>query len=132
MAYAYQKSIDPVCAKPRVGAQTVSLLKDFTLRPGDSVVLDGRVRTFNGASSYPFTSADFSDFRRSRAIGDATRREIDNRVGVSRQEQLQRQVRDQTRRREANATNPNVASDVVRGGPSLEKSAIRVIEISRR
>jgi D-beta-D-heptose 7-phosphate kinase/D-beta-D-heptose 1-phosphate adenosyltransferase len=38
MAYAYQTSIDPACASPRTGAQTVSIMKDFTLRAGDTVV----------------------------------------------------------------------------------------------
>jgi hypothetical protein len=131
MAYAYQTSIDPVCAKPRTGQQTVSLLKDFTLRPGDTVVLNGRARTFNGASSYPYTAANFSDFRRSGTIGEATRRQIDERVGISRQERLQRQVREQARVREANAAGGS-AVDVIRGGPSLEPSPVRVIDLYRR
>ncbi len=139
MAYAYQTSIDPACARPRTGVQTVSILKDFTLRAGDAVVLNGKARIFNGSSSYPFTSANFSDFRTAGVVSNTTRKQIDDIVGAGRQERLQREVRQMTRVREANAVDPARAVDIVRGGPALEASAngksppaVRVIEITRR
>lgn len=39
------------------GERRVSLLRDFTLRPGDSVVLDGKVTTFEGSSAWPYNSS---------------------------------------------------------------------------
>lgn len=142
MAYAYQTSIDPACARPRTGTQTVSIMKDFTLRAGDTVVIDGRPRVFNGSTSYPFTAANFRDFRDSTALHASTRKQVDEVVGVSRQERLQREVRQLSRVREANAIDRNRAIDIVRGGISIDGvapsqpgrsgSQVRVIEIGQR
>lgn len=132
MAYAYQTSIDPACARPRTGAQTVSLLKDFTLRAGDAVVINGRPRVFSGSSSYPFTAANFRDFRSSNVVSSTARKQMDDLVGVSRQERLQREVRQASRLREASAALPNRAVDVVRGGPSPASGEMRIIDLSKR
>ena len=141
MAHAYQTSIDPACARPRTGTQTVSLLKDFTLRAGDTVMVNGRPRVFGGSSSYPYTASNFRDFRSSTAVSDATRKQIDDVVGVSRQERLNREVRRVSRVREANAADASRAVDVVQGGRfdglsakavSDRASPVRVIELSRR
>ncbi len=142
MAYAYQTSIDPACARPRTGTQTVSIMKDFTLRAGDTVVVNGRPRVFNGSNSYPFTAANFRDFRDSTALHASTRKQVDEVVGVSRQERLQREVRQLSRVREANAIDRSRAIDIVRGGISIDGvapsqpgrsgSQVRVIEIGQR
>lgn len=142
MAYAYQTSIDPACARPRTGAQTVSIMKDFTLRAGDTVVVNGRPRVFNGSTSYPFTAANFRDFRDTTALHASTRKQVDEVVGVSRQERLQREARRLSRVREANAVDPNRAIDIVRGGLSIDGvapsqpgrpvSQVRIIEIGQR
>ncbi len=141
MAYAYQTSIDPACARPRNGAQTVAVLKDFTLRAGDTVMFNGRPRVFNGSGSYPFTAANFRDFRSSSAVSETTRRQIDQVVGVSQQERLRREVQRMTRVREANALSGNRAVDIVTGGVRLEDAngqptargtPARVIDLSRR
>ena len=145
MAYAYQTSIDPACARPRTGAQTVSLMRDFTLRAGDVVMVNGRPRVFNGASNYPFTTANFRDFRQARTLSSNTRRDVDRVVGVTQQETLQRQVRRASRIREANAADPTRAIDVVRGGVQIEgqehrleqgqgqpRTSPRIVELPRR
>ncbi|MCX7325729.1 MAG: DUF2865 domain-containing protein [Hyphomicrobiales bacterium] len=141
MAYAYQTSIDPACARPRNGARTVSLLKDFTLRAGDTVMVNGRPRVFIGSTSYPFTAANFRDFRSSAALSESTRKQIDHVVGVSREESLRREVQRITRVREANALSGNRAVDIVSGGVRLENAngqpttrttPARVIDLSRR
>lgn len=132
MAYAYQTSIDPACARPRTGAQTVSLLKDFTLRPGDAVVINGRPRVFTGSNSYPFTAANFRDFRASAQVSEAARRQLDRVVGVSRGERLQREVRQMARVREANAIDATRAVDIVRGGPTPSAGSVRIIDLSKR
>jgi Protein of unknown function (DUF2865) len=138
MAYAYQTSIDPACARPRRGAETISLMRDFTLRAGDTVMVNGRPRVFNGSTSYPFTSANFRDFRASAQVNASTRRKIDELVGVSRQERLQREARRLSRIREANAEDTSRAVDVLRGGPAVigesgsAGRSIRVIEIAPR
>lgn len=133
MAYAYKTSIDPACARPRTGQGTISVYRDFTLRPGDSVFVNGRVRVFTGASSFPFTKANFRDFRSSDSITAQTRRDIDQRVGVSQRERLEREVRAMSRMREANASPANTAVDIVRGGPLQDRQGpVRVIDIHRR
>lgn len=132
MAYAYQTSIDLACARPRTGADTISILRDFTLRPGDAVVLNGRPKVFTGSASFPYTAANFRDFRNAGQIGEAQRRQIDEIVGVSRQERLQRDVQRMSRVREASAQQPNRAVDIVRGGPAAPNPGVRIIEIKSR
>jgi len=115
MAYAYEKSADPACrsaiAKP--GEHRVSLLRDITLRPGDSVVLDGRVRTFAGSTKWPYLTSDFRDFRASGELSAAQRRLIDDKVGVSRREAELRSFQRKMRLREASLKDETVASDAV-------------------
>jgi hypothetical protein len=132
MAYAYQTSIDPACARPRTGADTISILKDFTLRAGDAVVINGRPKVFTGSSSYPYTAANFRDFRNASQIGETQRRQIDEIVGVSRHERLKREVQRMSRVREASAQQPNRAVDIVRGGPAAANPGVRIIEIKPR
>lgn len=133
MAYAYKTSLDPACARPRTGATTISLYRDFTLRAGDTVVMNGKARVFNGSANYPYTSANFRDFRNSGQVSAQTRRSIDERVGASRQDRLQREVRALTRVQEANAAQANVAVDIIRGGPMTTRSGeVRIIDLHRR
>lgn len=112
MAYAYERGADPACRPAIVaaGERRVSLLRDFTLRPGDSVVLDGRVRTFSGGK-WPYTAADFRDFRGSRELTASDRRQIDARVGISHAEAQVRALRRKMRVREASLRDENYASD---------------------
>lgn len=89
VAYAYEKSADPGCrpAIPTAGQWRVSLLRDFTLRPGDTIVLDGKAQTFNGAAQWPYRNADFGDFRGSNVLTTGQRRQIDDRIGLTRTEE---------------------------------------------
>lgn len=119
MAYAYERGADPACRPAIVaaGERRVSLLRDFTLRPGDSVVLDGRVRTFTGGK-WPYSAADFRDFRGSPELTAGNRRQIDEKVGISHAEAQLRSLRRQMRVREAALHEDNHASDALglRGG----------------
>lgn len=112
MAYAYERGADPAC-RPAIATakdRRVSLLRDFTLRPGDSIVLDGRVRTFTGGK-WPYTTADFRDFRGSPDLTASDRRKIDEKVGISHMEAQARALRRQMRVREAALHDDNLASD---------------------
>jgi hypothetical protein len=134
MAYAHEKSADPACrpAIVQAGERRISLLRDFTLRPGDSVVLDGKVRTFAGGSRWPYSTADFRDFRSSAELNKAQRQQIDDRVGVSRMEAQARSLRRQLRLREASLQDGNFASDAVSLRGSLDPSSrgpVRIIPI---
>lgn len=117
VAYGHETSGDPACrpAIVRAGESRVSLLRDFTLRPGDSVVLDGKVRTFTGGSGWPYSLRDFRDFRSAAELSSQQRRQIDERVGVSRMEAQARSLRRQMRLREASLHDDTVASDAVIG-----------------
>lgn|GEM_PF-1324750 len=113
MAYAYERGADPAC-RPAIATandRRVSLLRDFTLRPGDSIVLDGRVRTFTGSGKWPYTAADFRDFRGSPELTAGDRRKIDEMVGISHSEAQVRALRRQMRVREASLHDDNYASD---------------------
>lgn len=115
MAYAYERGADPAC-RPAIATandRRVSLLRDFTLRPGDSIVLDGRVRTFNGSGKWPYTTADFRDFRGSPELTAGDRRKIDEKVGISHMEAQARALRRQMRIREASLHDDNYASDAL-------------------
>lgn len=112
MAYAYERGADPAC-RPAIATakdRRVSLLRDFTLRPGDSIVLDGRVRTFTGGK-WPYTTADFRDFRGSPDLTANDRRSIDEKVGISHREAQVRALRRQMRVREASLHDDSFASD---------------------
>lgn len=115
MAYAYERGADPAC-RPAIATENdrrVSLLRDFTLRPGDSIVLDGRVRTFNGSGKWPYTSANFRDFRGSPELTASDRRKIDQKLGISHKEAQVRALRRQMRVREAALHDDNYASDAL-------------------
>lgn len=119
VAYAHEKAGATVCRPAIVQAdeRRVSLLRDFTLRPGDSVVLDGKVKTFAGGSRWPYSSRDFHDFRSAAELSNDQRRQIDERVGISRMEAQHRGLQRQMRLREASLQDETVASDalVLRG-----------------
>ncbi|ODT48655.1 MAG: hypothetical protein ABS59_11750 [Methylobacterium sp. SCN 67-24] len=120
VAYGYEQASDPACRPAIVnpGERRVSLLRDITLRPGDSVVLDGKVRTFAGSTKWPYTASDFRDFRDSSDLNARQRREIDARVGISHREAELRSFQRRIRVREASLQDPSFASDapMLRGG----------------
>ena len=137
MAYAHEKSADPACrpAIVQAGERRVSLLRDFTLRPGDSVVLDGKVKTFAGGSRWPYSTRDFRDFRSAAELNKAQRKQIDERVGVSRMEAQSRSLRRQMRLREASLQDDNFATDAVTLRGTLDgasRGSVRVIPIDSR
>jgi hypothetical protein len=134
VAYGHETSADPACrpAIVQAGERRVSLLRDFTLRPGDSVVLDGKVRTFTGGSSWPYSLNDFRDFRSAAELSGDQRRQIDERVGVSRMEAEARGLRRQMRLREASLRDDTVVSDAVPLRGSLDPAAsgpVRIIPL---
>ncbi len=134
MAYSHEKAADPACrpAIVQAGERRISLLRDITLRPGDSVVLDGKVSTFTGGSSWPYSRRDFRDFRTAPELSTGQRQQIDERVGVSRMEAEARSLRRQMRVREAYLQDETVASDaVLRGSIDPEtRIAVRLIPIT--
>lgn len=116
MAYSHETTRDAAACRPAIvqaGERRVSLLRDFTLRPGDSVVLDGKVRTFAGGSRWPYSTRDFRDFRSASELSKGQRKQIDDRVGISRLEAEARGLRRQMRLREASLHDDTVASDAV-------------------
>lgn len=136
MAYSHEKTPDAAACRPAIvqaGERRVSLLRDFTLRPGDSVVLDGKVQTFIGGSSFPYSARDFRDFRSASELSKGQRRQIDERVGISRMEAQARSLQRQMRVREARLQDDMFASDAVvalRGslGPAT-RGPVRIIAL---
>ena len=114
MAFGHETTRDAAACRPAIvqaGERRVSLLRDFTLRPGDSVVLDGKVRTFVGGSRWPYSQRDFRDFRTVGELTKSQRREIDERVGISRLEAQARGLRRQMLLREASLHDDTIAND---------------------
>jgi hypothetical protein len=134
MAYSHEKAADPACrpAIVQAGERRISLLRDITLRPGDSVVLDGKVSTFTGGSSWPYNRRDFRDFRTAPELSTGQRQQIDERVGISLMEAEARSLQRQMRVREAHLQDNTVASDaVLRGSLDPEtRIAVRLIPIT--
>jgi len=136
MAYSHEKTPDAAACRPAIvqaGERRISLLRDFTLRPGDSVVLDGKVQTFVGGSGWPYSVRDFRDFRSASELSKGQRRQIDERVGISRMEAQARGVQRQMRRREASLHDDSIATDAVvmlRGslGP-VARGPVRIIAL---
>lgn len=84
MAFSFQRDRDPTCTCRRDPAKrSVSVLRDYTLRKGDTVVVDGKALVFKGAEHWPYRPSDFSDFR-GAGLATADRGDIDRVVGVSR------------------------------------------------
>ena len=133
-AYSYQASGDKACrpAIVQAGERRVSLLRDITLRPGDSVVLDGKVSTFTGGTSWPYSRRDFRDFRSASELTKGQRREIDERVGISRMEAQARKLRDAMKIREASLHDDMVMSDaVLRGSLDISgRGPVRLIPLA--
>ncbi len=138
MAYSHESTRDAAACRPAIvqaGERRVSLLRDFTLRPGDSVVLDGKVRTFVGGSRWPYSTRDFRDFRSASELSQNQRKQIDDRVGISRMEAEARGLRRQMRLREASLHDDSVASDagarfVLRGSlDPVKRGPVRVISL---
>lgn len=138
MAYSHESTRDAAACRPAIvqaGERRVSLLRDFTLRPGDSVVLDGKVRTFVGGSRWPYSTRDFHDFRSASELSKGQRKQIDERVGVSRMEAEARSLRRQMRLREASLHDDSIASDandrfVLRGSiEPVQRGPVRVISL---
>jgi hypothetical protein len=134
MAFGHAKAADPACrpAIVQAGERRVSLLRDITLRPGDSVVLDGKVSTFTGSATWPYSRRDFRDFRTASELSKAQRRQIDEQVGISRMEAQARNVRRQMRIREAELHDDGIASDAMLRGsvePTMREPA-RLISLS--
>lgn len=115
VAYQYERAADPACRPSVVKAdeRRVSLLRDITLRPGDSVVLDGRVTTFAGSARWPYRASDFRDFRSAGELSASDRRAIDDKVGISRRDAALRSFKRQMRVREAKLRDDSVASDAL-------------------
>ncbi len=132
-AYRHETVADPACRLPIVqaGEHRVSLLRDITLRPGDSIVLDGKVTTFMGGSSWPYSRRDFRDFRSAPELSKAQRRQIDERVGISRMEAQARNLRRQMRVREASLAPDTVSDAFLRGSfePGAAHGPVRMIPL---
>ncbi|MFN3671656.1 MAG: DUF2865 domain-containing protein [Bosea sp. (in: a-proteobacteria)] len=135
VAFSHEKASDPACrpAIVKEGERRISLLRDFTLRPGDSVVLNGKVQTFMGGSRWPYSPRDFRDFRSAAELSKGQRKEIDDLVGLSRMEAEARSLRRRMAVREASLQDDSVASDALplRGalGPAA-KGPVRFIPLA--
>jgi hypothetical protein len=84
------KASEPLAAKERVreegktklvprkptGDPVAALMKDTTLRRGDIVVLPDSPKVFKGGRTTPHRLSDFEDVRRTKLVGDKTRRQL--------------------------------------------------------
>lgn len=127
MAYAYERATDSTCACRRsqqasqtnirlaslktspqtaTDAQyssasapenTITLLNDPTLQPGDAVVIGGQAKVFSGKVGNKRGKEDFIDFRTTKMLSQLDKNKLDQTVGVSRQEALYKQIQNSKR-----------------------------------
>lgn len=116
MAFAHQRETDKACRCHAGIAHSLrlSLLEDKTLREGDSIVLDGKVKVFEGSKNWPFLEKDFTEFKNSKSIRNADRKKINEKLGFSIRQ------KDRTRLSE-------VMPATLRGAPA---SQFKVIQVS--
>lgn len=83
-AFAYRKGRDASCTC-QTGRQGhyMSLLRDITLRAGDTVIVGNGAKVFRGGSQWPYRQSDFADFRRSHHLSKNQRRQVDSLTAVS-------------------------------------------------
>ncbi|WP_342362140.1 DUF2865 domain-containing protein [Terrarubrum flagellatum] len=138
-AFAYQKSRSASCTCHQTAQQThISIMRDTTLRPGDTVVTGERAVVFNGATSWPYRPSDFSDFRVSGRLNAAQKREIDSRVGVTYAANLLKpynvaKAREITPVAAVEIVRPQQVSELVRrvdGGPPAPRPANMIVTVS--
>lgn len=73
-AFHYTTYVDETCScHPQGGSRIKSLLRDFTLRRGDTVMTSKGLQVFHGGAGFPFKRRDFVALSRSRDIQQATR-----------------------------------------------------------
>lgn len=73
-AFHYTTYLDETCScHPTEGNRIKSLLRDFTLRRGDTVMTPKGLRVFHGGNSYPYKRKDFVALSKSHDIRNADR-----------------------------------------------------------
>lgn len=73
-AFHYTTYVDETCScHPPGGSRIKSLLRDFTLRRGDTVMTSKGLQVFHGGAGFPFKRKNFVGLNRSRDIQQATR-----------------------------------------------------------
>ncbi|MGL4812233.1 MAG: DUF2865 domain-containing protein [Beijerinckiaceae bacterium] len=120
-AHAYRTARDQscTCQSDRKG-NYVSLLRDITLKAGDTVVTNGGAKVFRGARQWPYRGADFADFRKAPQISQRQKRQIDSMTAVSLNVELLRPF--------TVAKMTPVREDVAAVQPTLSSTS-RVIEV---
>ena len=74
VAFRSASATDRTCTCHREGeAQQVSVLKDFTLRAGDSVMTESGVKVFRGSQRWPYTPRDFTALTQTHRLSGAAR-----------------------------------------------------------
>lgn len=69
VAFRHTQTADNTCScQPSNERQLMSLMKDFTLRPGDAVATSTGVRVFKGAAHWPYRSKDFLSLVEARSF----------------------------------------------------------------
>ena len=105
-----RKSSEPPAVKERVreegrtklvpreptGDPVAALMKDPTLRRGDIVVLPDGPKVFKGGRTTPHRLSDFEDVRRTKLVGEKTRRQLTAMPGQSRPSQVGPEVAGRT------------------------------------
>lgn len=89
-AFSYRQARPAAsCACRRgIAGHYVSPFRDFTLRAGDAVVVEGGAQVFEGANRWPFRPSDFADFRQAAALSKREIQKLDEVLDVSRRERL--------------------------------------------
>ena len=130
------------CQGPDNIATRLPILLDPTLRKGDVVVdATGGAKVFDGAGPLPHPRASFADFRRSRALTQTARRDVDRLMGASQREAMARSFERslQTRQASVREVRPPAGSGrhvraytLEPDAGTLDRSGVQMIRVSLR
>lgn len=129
-AFLFQKKLVAACScqGPDNIARHLPVLMDPTIRSGD-VVIDrsGDAKVYAGTGRVPHASAAFSDYRRSPAIGNTARAQIDRLVGTTQRELAAREFERSLRTQRASLEGPSPMREVQ--APAGSGSGVRVYQV---
>jgi hypothetical protein len=98
------------------GDPVAALLKDPTLRRGDIVVLPDGPKVFKGGRTTPHRLSDFEDVRRTKLVGEKTRRQLTAMPVQSRPTQIKPEIAERRPANQDDAEGQQVAEQVTTTG----------------
>jgi hypothetical protein len=95
-----------------LGDPVAALMKDSTLRGGDIVVLPDGPKVFKGGRTTPHRLSDFENVRRTKLVGEKTRRQLTAMPVQSRPPQIKPEIAERRPANQDDAEGQKIAEQV--------------------